>query len=138
MSFGREGTKATIEASATAPIRAMAQKAARQPNCWPRAVPNGTPMTFESVRPVIMSAMARERRSEATRLAAMIGPMPMKAPWQRAETTRPVMSTPYSGALAASTLPAMKRLMRMMSMVLRGRRVPAAVMIGAPMATEAA
>ena len=83
-----------MAASETAPMIAMPQNAARQPSCWPSAVPNGTPTTFERVRPVIMSAMARERRSGATRLAAMTGPMPMNAPWHRAETTRPVMRTP--------------------------------------------
>ena len=76
---------------ASTPIAEMAQNVERQPNSWPRNVPNGTPSTFAAVRPVNMIAMAPAAFSGATRLAATTEPMPKKAPWQSAATTRPVI-----------------------------------------------
>lgn len=76
------------------PSAVTTQKVERQPSCWPRKVPSGTPSTFAAVSPVNMSAIALARRSGATSPAATTEPTPKKAPWLSDETIRPAISTP--------------------------------------------
>ena len=61
-----------------APMGTSAQKAMRQPKACPSAVPAGTPMTFASVRPLNMIAMACVRWLRGTRFEATMLPMPKK------------------------------------------------------------
>ncbi|MND88937.1 hypothetical protein D3C80_809760 [compost metagenome] len=75
------------------PITVTAQKVERQPAYWPRAVPSGTPSTLARVKPVNISATADARRLAGTRPAATTEPMPKKAPWHKAVTTRANIST---------------------------------------------
>ena len=70
-----------------------AQKVERQPAYWPSAVPSGTPSTLARVRPVNIRATAEALRFSGTRLAATTEPMPKKAPWQSAVTTRATISS---------------------------------------------
>ena len=79
---------------ATAPIAATATKAARQPKACRIAVPPGTPKMLATVRPANISAMARARSSRGTRSAATTAPMPKKAAWEKAVTTRAAIRNP--------------------------------------------
>ena len=47
-----------MPSSPITPSAVTAQNVDRQPNCWPSAVPPGTPSTFATVSPVNMSAIA--------------------------------------------------------------------------------
>ena len=50
--------------------------AMRQPSCWPRNVPSGTPTTFASVRPVSTNAAPLAREPGPSTSAATSAPMP--------------------------------------------------------------
>ena len=71
-----------------------AKNVERQPMAWPSAVPNGTPSTLARVRPVNISATAWMRWWCGTRLVATTAPIPKKAPWAKAVTTRASISRP--------------------------------------------
>ncbi|MGF6922459.1 hypothetical protein OKW28_006656 [Paraburkholderia sp. 40] len=89
----RFGTSAPMPASDSTPKPLTIQNAARQPNCWPMRVPNGTPSTFASVRPVNISAIALARFSAGTSEAATTAPMPKNEPCANEVTTRAIIST---------------------------------------------
>ena len=55
---------------AATPSAHITQKVARQPQMLPIAVPAGTPMTLETVRPDRMTATAMPRLSSGTRPTA--------------------------------------------------------------------
>ncbi len=71
----------------------MAQNVERQPYCWPRNVPNGTPRTLAVVRPANIIAMAPARLEGATMSAATTAPIPKNAPWHSAARMRPASSS---------------------------------------------
>jgi hypothetical protein len=77
-----------MAAAARSPIPETTQNVERQPKAWPSAVPAGTPRILASVSPANSIAMARARWLNGTRLAATIEPIPKKAPWPKAVTTR--------------------------------------------------
>ncbi len=77
----------------TTPNAVTAQNVERQPKLWPSRVPRGTPMTLATVSPMNIRAMALAFLAGATRFAATTEPMPKNAPWVRAATRRPVMSS---------------------------------------------
>jgi hypothetical protein len=56
-------------------------------------VPNGTPSTFASVRPVNISAIALARFSAGTSEAATTAPIPKNEPCANDVTTRAIIST---------------------------------------------
>jgi hypothetical protein len=120
------------------PSTVTAQKVERQPNCWPSAVPPGTPSTLATVSPVNISAIALACFSFGTREAATTEPTPKNAPCARAAMMRPVISTPYVPARAETRLPAMKTPIRDSSTVLRETFEPIAVSSGAPTTTPSA
>jgi hypothetical protein len=68
-------------------------------------VPNGTPVTVATVRPVNIKAMALARRSSGTRFAAIVEPMDIKTPWDRAEITLATSKIPKLVAVAARLFP---------------------------------
>ena len=73
---------------ATTPRTDTAKKVSRQPKCWPMNVPNGTPVTSATVRPVNMIAIALAAFSFGTRLVAMVEPIEKNTPWARPVTIR--------------------------------------------------
>jgi len=85
--------RAVTPASDSTPNALTIQKATRQPNSWPTNVPNGTPSTFASVRPVNISAIALARFSDGTSDAATTAPMPKNEPCANEVTTRAIIST---------------------------------------------
>ncbi len=129
------GTRAAMPTKASTPMTVIAQNVERQPAAWPSSVPSGTPSTFARVSPPNMKAIALALRSGATSWAATTAPMPKKAPWHRAATTRPAIITSYDGARAEIRLPATKSTISPSRAVLRGTRVRARVSPTAPTAT---
>ena len=89
-----------MPSSPMTPSAVTAQNVDRQPNCWPSAVPPGTPSTFATVSPVNISAIALACFAFGTSDAATTEPTPKKAPWASAATIRPAIRTPYDGASA--------------------------------------
>ena len=74
------------------PSAATIQNDARQPSSCPTKVPNGTPSTFDSVRPVNISAIALARLSTGTSDAATTAPIPKNEPCANDVTTRATIS----------------------------------------------
>lgn len=85
------GTSVRMPISAMTPTALITQNVERQPYCCPSRVPSGTPRTLAVVRPANMIEIAPAFRSGATRFEASTAPMPKKAPWLSAATTRPAI-----------------------------------------------
>lgn len=132
------GTSARMPTRATTPIALIVQNVERQPAACPNSVPKGTPSTFAAVRPVNMTAIAPAFLWGATMSAATTAPIPKKAPWQSAATTRPSSMVGKSGASAESVFPTTKRTINPARTGLRGSRVTAAVRTSAPTTTLSA
>ncbi|MNN36167.1 hypothetical protein D3C81_1500510 [compost metagenome] len=124
--------------SAITPMAAMATKAARQPSCWPRNVPSGTPVTVATVKPVNIIEIALALRFSGTRSAAIVEAIDMNRPCDRAEITRAISSRVMPSAAAARLLPMMNSTISDSSRVLRDTAVVSEVSTGAPKVTPRA
>jgi hypothetical protein len=76
------------------PMTAMPARTIRQLACWATNVPRGTPMTLATVRPVIISEIARVARSGGTSRRAATAPTPKNDPWASAVKTRAATRKP--------------------------------------------
>ncbi|GIP40153.1 hypothetical protein J31TS4_34330 [Paenibacillus sp. J31TS4] len=123
---------------ATIPTATMRRNAILQPKCCPTNVPSGTPVTVATVRPENMMEIALALRSSGTKSAAIVEPIDINRPWERAEMTRAASSTPILEALAAKLLPAINTIMIESNNVFRDTVDVSDVKTGAPKVTPSA
>ena len=110
----------------------------RQPKDWPSTVVSGTPTMLATVRPVIVIATARARRSGGTSDEATTAAKPKYAPCGRPLRNRATTSIPKVGASAESRLAAPIAVIIASSRPLRGSRAPSTANSGAPTTTPTA
>ena len=78
--FSLFGSKIALPISATNPSKATIKNVARHPNICPIQVPNGTPVTKATVKPVNIIAIALASLSLLTKLVAMVEPIEKNTP----------------------------------------------------------
>lgn len=116
----------------------FAIKAVLQPSCCPIKVPNGTPVTVATVRPVNIIEIALAPRFSGTKSATMVEPIDMKTPCENAEITRAANNNQIVVEIAATALPIIKTIIIQSNKVLRGIFDVNNVKIGAPNVTPKA
>ena len=110
-------------------------KVERHPKFCPSHVPKGTPKTFATVSPPNIIEIAVPFLSLATKPIATTAPIPKKAPWQSAETTRPISITSKVFATPDIKLPAINKSMSDIRTFLRSYFVTETVINIPPIAT---
>ncbi len=118
--------------SPSADSPATAQKAARQPACWPRNAPAGTPAMLAMLNPPTITAIARARAVTGTSETATDAPTAQNPAQASVLMTRETNSTAYVGATAPAIWPSPKTVSRAIRVVRRGSRRVAAASTGAP------
>ena len=95
-------------------------------------VPNGTPVTVATVKPVNITAIALARRSGSTTSAAITDAIDIKIPCDNAEIIRPIKTTENTGAKATVKLPMIKTIIIPNNKFFRGQRLVKIAKMGAP------